>query len=51
VGVALGELGYFLGARLLGAASVIIGTAAVFFMAAASTGLIPGIESLGHGYD
>ena len=51
VGIALGVLGYFLGARRLGAASVIIGTAAIFFMAAASTGLIPGIEPLGHGYD
>jgi hypothetical protein len=28
-----------------------LGTAAIFFMAAASTGLIPGIEPLGHGYD
>ena len=51
VGLTLGVLGYFLGARRLGAASVIIGTAAIFFMAAASTGLIPGIEPLGHGYD
>ena len=40
-----------LGARRLGAASAVLGTAAVFFMAAASTGLIPGIEPLGHGYD
>jgi hypothetical protein len=44
-------LGYFLGARRLGAASVILGTAAVFFMAAASTGLISGVTPLGHGYD
>jgi len=51
MGIALGVLGYFLGARRLGAASVVLGTAAVFFMAAASTGLIPGIEPLGHGYD
>ena len=51
VGIVLGVLGYFLGARRLGAGSVIIGTAALFFMAAASTGLIPGIEPLGHGYD
>jgi hypothetical protein len=51
VGIALGVLGYFLGARRLGAASVVLGTAAVFFMAAASTGLIPGVTSLGHGYD
>jgi hypothetical protein len=51
VGIALGVLGYFLGARRLGAASVVLGTAAVFFMAAASTGLIPGVAPLGHGYD
>jgi hypothetical protein len=51
VGIGLGVLGYFLGARRLGAASVILGTAAVFFMAAASTGLIPGVTPLGHGYD
>jgi hypothetical protein len=50
-GIALGVLGYFRGARRRGAASVVLGTAAVFFMAAASTGLIPGIEPLGHGYD
>src|ERR671939_1980376 len=51
VGMGLGVLGYFLGERRLGAASVVLGTAAVFFMAAASTGLIPGIEPLGHGYN
>jgi hypothetical protein len=51
VGIGLGVLGYFLGARRLGAASVVLGTAAVFFMAAASTGLIPGVTPLGHGYD
>jgi hypothetical protein len=51
VGIGLGVVGYFLGARRLGAASVILGTAAVFFMAAASTGLIPGVTPLGHGYD
>ena len=51
MGIALGVLGYFLGARRLGAASVVLGTAALFFMAAASTGLIPGIEPLGHGYN
>src|SRR5215212_5700933 len=45
------RLGYFLGARRLGAASVVFGTAAIFFMAAASTGLIPGIAPLGHGYN
>ena len=51
MGIGLGVLGYFLGARRLGAASVVLGTAAVFFMAAASTGLIPGVAPLGHGYD
>jgi hypothetical protein len=51
VGIALGVLGYFLGARRLGVASVVVGTAAHFFMAAASTGLIPGVAPLGHGYD
>ena len=51
VGITLGVLGYFLGARRLGAASVVFGTAAIFFMAAASTGLIPGIAPLGHGYN
>jgi hypothetical protein len=51
VGMALGVLGYFLGARRLGAASVVLGTPAAFFMAAASTGFIPGVAPLGHGYD
>jgi hypothetical protein len=47
----LGILGYFLGARRLGAATIVLGVVAVFFMAAASTGLIPGVAPLGHGYD
>lgn len=51
VGAALGILGYFLGARRLGAATIVLGVVAVFFMAAASTGLIPGVAPLGHGYD
>jgi hypothetical protein len=51
VGIALGVVGYYLGARRLGAASVVLGVGAVFFMAAASTGLIPGVAPLGHGYD
>ena len=51
VGIVLGVVGYFLGARRLGAASVVLGVGAVFFMAAASTGLIPGVAPLGHGYD
>jgi hypothetical protein len=51
VGIALGILGYFLGARRLGAGSVALSTAAIFFMAAASTGLIPGVAPPGHGYN
>ena len=51
VGAALGVLGYFLGARRLGTATIVIGVATVFFMAAASTGLIPGVTPIGHGYD
>ena len=34
-----------------GGFAVVLGAAAVFFMAAASTGLIPGVAPLGHGYD
>ena len=51
LGVALGVLGYFLGARRLGAVTIVLGVIAVFFMGAAATGLIPGAEPLGHGYD
>jgi hypothetical protein len=46
VGAALGVLGYFLGARWLGAATIVLGVIAVFFMAAAATGLVPGVEPL-----
>ena len=38
VGAALGVLGYFLGARRLRTATILLGVVAVFFMAAASTG-------------
>jgi len=51
VGAALGILGYFLGARRLGAATIAIGVICVFFMAAAATGIIPGVGPFGHGYD
>jgi hypothetical protein len=51
VGAALGVLGYFLGARRLGVATIVLSVVAVFFMAAASTGLIPGVGPFGHGYD
>ena len=47
----LGVLGYSLGARRLGAATVVLGTVALFFVVAASTGLIPGVAPLGHGYN
>ena len=50
VGAALGVLGYFLGARRLGTATIVLGVIAIYFMAAAA-GLIPGVEPLGHGYD
>jgi hypothetical protein len=51
VGVVLGLVGYFLGVRRLGAATIAVGAIALFFMAAASTGLIPGVAPPGHGYD
>ena len=51
VGAVLGILGYFLGVRRLGVATIVLGVVAVFIMAAASTGLIPGIGPFGHGYD
>jgi hypothetical protein len=51
LGMALGVLGYYLGARRLGAATVVLGTLALFFVVAASTGLIPGVAPLGHGYN
>ena len=47
----LGVLGYYFGARRLGAATVVLGTVALFFLVAASTGLIPGVAPLGHGYN
>ena len=46
----LGVLGYSLGARRLGAVTIVLGTIALFFVVAASTGLIPGVAPLGHGY-
>ena len=51
VGIVLGLVGYFLGVRRLGVAAIAVGVIALFFMAAASTGLLPGIAPLGHGYD
>jgi uncharacterized membrane protein len=46
----LGVLGYSLGARRPGVATIVLGTVALFFVVAASTGLIPGVAPLGHGY-
>ena len=51
VGAALGILGFFLGARRLGAATIVLGVITVFVMAAASTGLIPSVTPVGHGYN
>ena len=51
VGIVLGLVGYFFGVRSLGAATIAVGVIALFFMAAASTGLIPGVAPPGHGYD
>jgi hypothetical protein len=51
VGILPGLVGYFLGVGRLGAATVAVGMIALFFMAAASTGLIPGVTPPGHGYD
>ncbi len=48
VGAALGVLGYFLGSRRLGTAAIIISVAALFFVLAASQGLIPGIDASDH---
>ena len=48
--IVLGTLGYSLRARRLGAATVVLGAVALFFVAAASTGLVPGLAPSGHGY-
>jgi hypothetical protein len=45
LGAALGILGYFLGARRLATAAVVLCVATIFLALAASQGLIPGIES------
>lgn len=50
VGAVLGLVGYFLGSRRLGAATVIVGVIGLFFVLVASQGLIPGIESFDHEY-
>ena len=35
----------------LGAATVVLGTLVLFFVVAASTGLVPGLAPSGHGYN
>ena len=50
LGAALGILGYFLGARGLATATVLLCVAAIFFGLAASQGLIPGVEASDHNY-
>jgi hypothetical protein len=39
-----------LGGNISCIVGILFGVIAVFFMAAAATGLIPGVEPLGHGY-
>ncbi len=51
VGAGLGVLGYFLGVRRLGVAAIVLGVVAIFFVAAVSTGLVPGFAPPGHGYE
>jgi hypothetical protein len=51
VGIVLALVGYFLGARRLGAAAIVLGVVTIFLMAAASTGLLPGVAPPGHGYN
>jgi hypothetical protein len=51
IGAALGILGYLLGQRRLAVVAIVLGVITVFFMAAASAGLVPGVAPLGHGYN
>lgn len=44
VGILLSVLGYFLGARRLAVATVVVSILALFFGLAAAQGLIPGLE-------
>jgi hypothetical protein len=48
--IMLGVLGYSLGARRMGAATVVLGAVVLFFVVGASTGLVPGLAPSGHGY-
>lgn len=49
LGAGLGILGYFLGSRRLGTATIILSVAVLFFGLAASQGLVPGIDSSDRG--
>lgn len=45
IGMILGILAYFLGARRIGTITVVLSVVALFFGLAASQGLIPGVEA------
>ena len=47
-GILMGMVGYFLGARRLGRAAAILSAAALVLGAAASQGLVPGVEQSDH---
>ncbi len=49
VGILLGILGYYLGARRLGTVAAVLCIVAIFFGLAVSQGLIPGFESYDRG--
>lgn len=49
LGAGLGILGYFLGSRRFGTATIILSVAVLFFGLAASQGLIPGIDASDRG--
>lgn len=49
MGAVLGILGYFLGSRRLGTATIIFSVVVLFFGLAAGQGLIPGIEATDRG--
>jgi hypothetical protein len=48
LGIGLGVLGYFLGARRLAVATILLGVAALFLVAAASAGFGPSGGGPGH---
>jgi hypothetical protein len=48
VGIGLGVLGYVLGTRRLGTATVILGVPVIFFKTAVNAGLIPSVALVGY---